>query len=90
MVRPRASDRNMKVATAFGGILVISMDRYDFNSSEDLIPLIGRRSIHNLLNACLPSMTRDIRDKSPPNRAGVTVVELNKALHGSGFKFVRR
>ena len=79
MVRPKASDQNLKVAIAFGKMVAIQMSS---TSNENFLPIScnGRRSIISAFSSCLPNLYRDSRDKRPKNRHGVAAIELNKAL----------
>jgi hypothetical protein len=88
MVRPRASDRNLNAATAFGSMMVVRVGPKDLlMSTATPIPCNGPRSIYALFSACLPHISRDAREKQPKNRSGVTMVELNKALHNAGLRY---
>jgi hypothetical protein len=53
---------------------------------ETQIHCRGPRSLHSVFSVCLPQLTRDIGAMRPKNRAGVTLVELNKALNGVGLR----
>jgi hypothetical protein len=88
MVRPRASDRNLSIATRFAKMLISFKDRQD--PGETPVPLTGSGSIHQILAMVLPVVARDNRDSCPQNRSGVTAVELNKALKGIGMNPIRR
>ena len=87
MVRPRASDRNLSIAVAFGSMVVIRAGKKDLSITPyNTIPCNGPRSIYALFAACFPHLSREARDKQPKNRSGVSMVELNKALHSIGLR----
>lgn len=88
MVRPRASDRNMTIAIRFAKMLTSFKEKADLQDTP--VPLIGLGSIHHFLSLALPAIARDKREISPKNRAGVTAVELNKALKVTGMNYSRR
>ena len=90
MVRPRASDRNLKIAVAFGRIVVM---RYDAGVPCDGVSPVscsGGRSIFPAFATCFPDLARDARDKRPKNRQAVAAIELNKGLQLDGLRSVRK
>ncbi len=91
MVRPRASEQNVRIALAFTDIVMIQT-RPGTKDTENLMLVAwkGRPSIHAAFKECLPQLTRDSSERSPTNRHGVTVMELNKALKAAGLRSIRR
>ena len=88
MVRPRASEQNIRIALEFADVMMIRTTVTD--EYMPLVALKGRQSIHAAFAACLPQLTRNSNEKSPKNRHGVAVMELNKALKAAGLKIFRR
>jgi hypothetical protein len=86
MVRPKASETNLRVGLAFAEIAVI---RGTSSTSNAVVFCRGPASVFAGFCACLPELSRDTEAKSPINRCGVTSVELNKALAATGLKVVR-
>lgn len=80
MVRPRASERNLSIATAFGTIVVFQENSKSWRDEMLAVTCNGQRSIFAALCECLPELARDSSDKKPKNRQGVTEIELNKSL----------
>ena len=92
MVRPRASENNVRVALAFADIVTVST-RPGIDTNEGLsVPVArkGGRSIFAAFSVCLPELARDSREKRPKNRHGVAMMEMNKALQAAGLKSVRK
>jgi hypothetical protein len=85
MVRPRASERNLQIALEFSKMLISRTLNREL-VRETQIHCRGPRSLHSVFSVCLPQLTRDIGAMRPKNRAGVTLVELNKALNGVGLR----
>ena len=89
MVRPRASDRNLSMAVAFGKMIIIKVAPNDFMLNVNApIPCHGPKSLHALFASCCPHLSREAQNKHPSNRCGVTMVEFNKALHSAGYRQV--
>jgi hypothetical protein len=90
MVRPRASEQNIKIALAFADIVMVETNAGAINHGPTLlVARKGLQSVYVAFAACLPQLARDSVEKRPRNRHGVTVIELNKALHASGLRSVR-
>lgn len=90
MVRPRASDNNLRVALAFADIVTVRIPQIQsHNPSTVLVAREGGQSIFMAFQACLPALARDAHEKRPKNRRGVAVLELNKALKATGMKALR-
>jgi hypothetical protein len=89
MVRPRASDRNLTVAVAFGKMVTCELeDDFRTEGSGALVLCNGRFNIHSVFSLCLPTCSRDSLAKHPQSRFGVSSIELNKALKQTGLRFV--
>jgi hypothetical protein len=89
MVRPRASDRNLEIALALSKALTV---QFNGKESQDRLRWVycqGDRSLHAAFASLLPNLARDVSEKHPVNRHGVSAIELNKALHWSGMESVR-
>jgi hypothetical protein len=91
MVRPRASEQNIRIALAFADAVTVQTKP---GMSKDLSTILvarkGRQSIHAAFAACFPDLARDSKEKRPKNRQGVAVMEMNKALQAAGLKSVRK
>jgi hypothetical protein len=91
MVRPRASDNNVRIALAFADIVTVQTKPGLPNGSPTvLVARKGRQSIFAAFAACLPELARDSQEKRPKNRHGVALMEFNKALQSIGLKSVRK
>ena len=93
MVRPRASEQNIRTALAFAETVMVQTSADPTNDHDGSILLVarkGRRSIHAAFAACLPQLARDSLEKRPNNRHGVAVMELNKAMQAAGLRSVRK
>lgn len=91
MVRPRASENNVRIALAFADIVTMqTKPGLSNDNSTVLVARKGRQSIFAAFSACLPDLARDSREKRPKNRHGVALMELNKALQSMGLKSVRK
>jgi hypothetical protein len=91
MVRPRASESNIRIALVFAEIVTVQTRPGAPNDpSTVLVARKGRQSIFAAFAACLPGLARDSREKRPKNRHGVALMELNKALQTAGLKSVRK
>ena len=93
MVRPRASEQNIRTALAFAETVMVQTSADPTNAHDGSILLVarkGRRSIHAAFAACLPQLARDSLEKRPNNRHGVAVMELNKAMQAAGLRSVRK
>ena len=91
MVRPRASDANIRIALVFADIVTVqTRPGTPSDSSTVLVARKGRQSIFAAFSACLPDLARDSREKRPKNRQGVALMEINKALQTAGLKSVRK
>ncbi len=80
MVRPRASECNLRASVAFGKAITICLDAKDWTPDMAPIPCSGPKSIFAALCECLPELARSAQDKRPNNRKGVTEIELNKSI----------
>jgi hypothetical protein len=89
MVRPRASDDNLRLAVAFAQSMIIEFDSYGIMTEPAPVFCYGGRSSFAAFAEFFPELARDALDKCPMNRHGVTVVELNKALKSVGFMPMR-
>ena len=91
MVRPRASENNVRAAIAFADIVVKqTVPGHIKDASTVLVARKGKYSVFSMFAACFPQLVRDARDKRPQNRRGIAVLELNKALHSLGLKSLRK
>jgi hypothetical protein len=90
MVRPRASNCNLEIAIAFSKVLAVEAEGGINFDRLTWVFCQGERSLYAAFAAGLPELAR-LGDFSPHpfNRRGVTVVELNKALHSSGMHDIR-
>ncbi len=83
MVRPRASESNLRACAAFGKAITICVDAKDWIADMAPIPCSGSKSIFAALCECLPDLVRAANDKQPKNRKGVTEIEFNKSIQVS-------
>jgi hypothetical protein len=91
MVRPRASEQNIRIALAFADTVMVQTIPGQINDANTvLVARKGRQSIHAAFAACFPDLARDSQEKRPKNRQGVAVMELNKALQAAGLRSVRK
>ena len=91
MVRPRATEQNIRVALAFADtVMVQAKTGHAKDANTVLVARKGRQSIHAAFAACFPDLVRDSREKRPKNRQGVAMMEMNKALQAAGLKSVRK
>ena len=89
MVRPRASDRNLAIAVAFGKMVTCELeDGFGTEGSGASVLCNGRFNIHCVFFLCLPTCSRDSLAKRPQSRFGVSSIELNKALKQTGLRLV--
>ena len=89
MVRPRASGRNLSIAAEFGSMVVVRINSKELSMAHNTpIPCNGPRSLFALFAACFPHLSREPGDEPPKNRSGVSMVEMNKALRSTGFRYV--
>ena len=91
MVRPRASEQNVRIALAFADTVMMQTSP-GTTTDANILPVArkGRQSIHAVFAACVPQLTRDSSEKCPKNRHGVAAMELNKALQAAGLRSVRK
>ena len=89
MVRPRASEANIRIALAFAGIVTVQT-RPGAPNDPNAVPVArkGRQSIFAAFSEVLSGLARESREKRPKNRHGVALMELNKALQIAGLKSV--
>ncbi len=91
MVRPRASEENIRIALAFADtVMVQAKPGMIHDGNAVLVARKGQQSIHAAFAACFPDLARDSHEKRPKNRQGVAMVELNKALQAAGLRVVRK
>jgi hypothetical protein len=91
MVRPKASEANLGAAIAFSFVIAKHVpEGQNLGPTEFPVFWKGRRSIHSLFAVFLPDLSRELHEKSPRNRAAVSVLELNKALQARGFHTTRK
>ncbi len=91
MVRPRASEENIRIALAFADtVMVQAKPGMIHDGNAVLVARKGHQSIHAAFAACFPDLVRDSHEKRPKNRQGVAMVELNKALQAAGLRVVRK
>ena len=93
MVRPKASDRNKKIASYFADTITVEQPKSRPNVDQNLSSFVyykGPHSIYEALVICLPTIVRESRDKACSNRKGITEVELNKALVARGYESSRQ
>ena len=90
MVRPKASEANLRAAVAFVNILIVREQLDRCNERRACVYLKGSGSLYAAFRALLPELTRGSLDKNPDNRQGVTTIELNKALKRTGLKSARK
>ncbi len=91
MVRPRASEANIRIALAFADIVTVQTRPGAPNDPNAvLVARKGRQSIFAAFSTILSGLARDSRAKRPKNRRGVALMELNKALKAAGLKSVRK
>ena len=86
MVRPRASDHNLRIAAAFSQVLMLETDPCKPIKDDESIAQIGCRSLFPVFATCLPHLARIARDKRPKFRNGVSYIELNKYLQASAYE----
>ena len=89
MVRPRASDRNLDIAIAFSKILTVDLKGQRNSARLTWVFCQGERSLHAAFASMLPNLSRDVLERRPSNRRGVSVIEMNKALISIGVQVVR-
>jgi hypothetical protein len=91
MVRPRASDGNVRIALAFADIVTIQT-KPGICKVKFSIPVArkGRQSVFAAFAACFPNLARDANEKNPKNRRGVSLIEFNKAMQSMGLISVRK
>jgi hypothetical protein len=88
MVRPKTSARNQDIGVEFA-----TMVTQNSSNKEEVDPplyCIGSMSIFRLFSAMIPNLCRDLIEKNPGNRQGLSVIELNKALKKIGWKSIRK
>ena len=91
MVRPKASDTNLRAAMAFVEVVIHREQPGKSTGRREVrVQRRGPCSIYAIIRACLPELTRDSREKFPRNRDGVTQIEFNKAMKSAGFKSIRK
>jgi hypothetical protein len=90
MVRPRASEANLRAALSFADILIARKTMGDAIPKASRVPLKGPRSIYAAFRECFPELVRNSRDRFPKNRQAVSMIELNKMLFRSGLKSLRK
>ena len=89
MVRPKGSERNLKVALAFADMVTMKVAVPDGGKGV-LVPRKGPRSIYNAFCICVPDLVREMHETRPRNRRAVSHLEMNKALAASGLKCIRK
>ncbi len=89
MVRPKASDANLRSALAFSDVVTVEAES-GIQSSDFTVARKGRQSIFAAFSLCCPDLVRDSKEKRPQNRHGVAWIELDKALKSRGLKPLRR
>ena len=91
MVRPRASDANLRAALVFSDVVTVAAEPGISSDGAKLtVTRQGRQSIFAAFSACFPNLARDSKEKRPENRLGVAAIELNKALKAQGLRPIRR
>ena len=90
MVRARASDRNLEIATALSKALTAEFNGKENQDRFRWVYCQGDRSLYAAFASLLPSLARvQVSEQRPINRRGVSVFELNKALQRLGMESVR-
>jgi hypothetical protein len=89
MVRPKASRENIRTSIVFADMVTFNVRQDSSDEPSGLVPHTGKYSIYSAFSLCFPELARDSQDKSPKNRRGVALVELNKALNLAGLQIER-
>ena len=90
MVRPKASEVNLRIALSFVDMLIVreKVGAADTNASR--VARKGPRSPFAAFRACFPDLARNSQDRYPKNRQAVSNVELNKAMKSTGLRSIRK
>jgi hypothetical protein len=80
MVRPKASEANLRVALSFAHILIAREKLDDTEEQTSRVLRKGPRSLFAAFRACFPDLARYSRQRFPKNRQAVSMIELNKGL----------
>jgi hypothetical protein len=88
MVRPKASARNLDIGMEFA--TMVTKTSSEEEEGARLVYCTGSMSIFRLFSAIFPGLCRELIEKNPSNRQGLSVIELNKALKKIGWRSVRK
>ena len=81
MGRPKASERNLRIAEAFANAITLPAYSVDMNHpSGGFRRAVLADTPFAIFGKCLPVLVRDSRDRFPVNRGGVSRAEFRKHL----------
>ncbi len=87
MVRPKASEENLKVALGFANAVTTSCS--NVNDKGRNVNCKGSASIFAALSQCLPLLVRCSKPTDPKDRHAMSEMELNKYLAHNGYTRLR-
>jgi hypothetical protein len=89
MVRPKASEKNLKIAADFADAITTRIPKNDEKKQNMQVTCKGSNSIFAALRFCLPKITRHPNEAVLLHRNGVSEIELNKYLIKNGYESSR-